>query len=299
MKATIPGPRTESEPITAALPAYACDCHAHIFGPAERFPYAEGRRYTPPDAPLEDYLAMLDRLGMARGIVVQGNAHGRDNRAILDALSRAPDRLRGVAIVGGSVDFAELRNWQNLGIRGLRFHVFPADHWGPHARGASLDDFARLQPIMRELDWHMQVFCDPAMLIELAPTLREIARNTPVVIDHMGKCDAARGTNEPSFQTLLRLVGDDACWVKLSGLYITSRNYPDYADAMAMHKALVTANPERLVWGTDWPHTRVDPDKMPDDGHLLNLFLNCTPAEFHKTILSDNPSRLYGFPPSQ
>lgn len=124
MTVPIAGPVPVAKQPALPTPANACDCHAHIFGPADRFPYTEGRGYTPPDAPLESYLAMLARIGCARGVVVQGNAHGYDNSAILDAVAREPGRLRGVAITGGDTPPDELRRWRELGIRGLRFHVF-------------------------------------------------------------------------------------------------------------------------------------------------------------------------------
>jgi 2-pyrone-4,6-dicarboxylate lactonase len=297
MTVAIAGPDPQPEKLFAALPPGACDCHAHIFGPADRFPYAGGRGYTPPDAPLESYLALLDTLGFERGVVVQGNAHGYDNRAILDAVARVPQRLRGVAITDTRVDAAELRRWHGLGIRGLRFHVFHPEHRPSYVRGVGLDVFEVFQPIMYELGWHMQVWLDWRVLPELAPILRKIATTMPVVIDHMAGFDAQVGVADSGFQTLLRLVGDGECWVKLSGAYRCSQAYPDYPDAGVLHAALLAANPERLLWGSDWPHPQIDAAVMPNDGRLVNLFLRWTPdAAQRETILVRNPALLYGFP---
>jgi 2-pyrone-4,6-dicarboxylate lactonase len=292
----IAGPDPHPEPIAAPVPAGACDCHAHIFGPSDRFPYADGRGYTPPDAPLEAFLRHLDRLGLERGVVVQGNAHGYDNRVILDAVERAPKRLRGVCITDTRAGDDDLRRWDRFGIRGLRFHVFHPDHRPTYVRGVGLDVFRAFEKTMRSLGWHMQVWCDWRVLPELVPILRGIAEGMPVVIDHMAGFDPAAGLSHPSFQTLLRLLGEGTCWVKLSGAYRCSTRFPDYPDARPMHEALVRENPDRLVWGTDWPHPQVAADVMPNDGRLLNLFLSWTSdGATRRKILSENPARLYGF----
>jgi 2-pyrone-4,6-dicarboxylate lactonase len=287
-----PAPKTPDLP----TPAGACDCHAHLFGPKERFPYAEGRGYTPPDAPLEHYLAMLDALGIERGVCVQGNAHGYDNRAILEAVARTPQRLRAVGITDLRAGPDELQRWHAAGMRGLRFHLFHPDHRPGYVRGVGLDVFEALRPTMVDLGWHMQVWCDWRALPDLAGTLKGIARDMPVVIDHMLSIDAALGPDHPSFVTLRRLLGEGACWVKVSGAYRCSEACPDYADARLLHEALVATNPARLVWGTDWPHPQVPAEMMPNDGHLLDLFNAWTPdAGIRRRILVDNPARLYGF----
>ncbi|MEJ1977969.1 MAG: amidohydrolase family protein [Acetobacteraceae bacterium] len=296
MTSSIAGPDPTPEAILQALPQGACDCHAHIFGPSDRFPYAEGRGYTPPDAPVESYLALLDALGCDRGVVVQGNAHGYDNRAILDALSHAPQRLRGVAITDARATAANLRSWHEAGMRGLRFHIFHPDRQPGYVRGVGLDVFEHFRPVMRALGWHMQVWCDWRVLPELDPILRSIGADMPVVIDHMAEFDASLGVADPRFATLERLVGDGVCWVKLSGAYRCSKLYPDYDDVAAIQRALVRANPERLLWGTDWPHTSIPAEVMPNDGRLLNLMQAWSPdAAVRQRILVDNPALLYGF----
>jgi 2-pyrone-4,6-dicarboxylate lactonase len=276
------------------LPAGAWDCHAHIFGPPDRFPYAPGRGYTPPDAPADKYVALLDHLGFARALLVQGNAHGYDNRVVLDALERHPRRLRGVAITDTRVSPATLRDWHRVGMRGLRFHLFSAAGRPGYVRGVGLDVFETFRPVMRELGWVMQVWCDRRQLADVAAILREVSAEMPVIVDHMLSIPAERGVRDPSFQALLRLVGDGHVHVKLSGGYRLSKQFPDYPDARAFHDALLAANPERLMWGTDWPHPQIDAALMPDDGHLVDLLMDWTPdTRTRRRILVETPERLF------
>jgi 2-pyrone-4,6-dicarboxylate lactonase len=292
ISAPIHPPRRPREPVVAG----AIDCHAHIFGPSDRFPYAAGRAYTPPDAPVTKYLAMLDAVGFARGVCVQGNAHGFDNRAILDALAVAPDRLRAVGITDLSAGPDDLRAWHALGMRGLRFHIFHPDHRPAYVRGVGMDVFEAFRPTMLSMGWHMQVWCDWRQLGDLETTFSRLGRELPVVIDHMANVDATQGPEHPSFQALLRLLGSGHIWVKLSGAYRASEQYPDYPDARVLHQALVATNPEHLVWGSDWPHPQIEANRMPDDGHLVDLLMDWTPAALVRRILVENPERLYGFP---
>ena len=200
-----PAPRPPSRP-RFPLPPGACDTHAHVFGPASRFPYAADRSYTPPDAPLEKYLAMLDTLGFARGVLVQGSAHGSDNSAMLDALSRQGGRLRGVAVADASVPPTELRRWHALGVRGLRFNHFFRGGQLHYRGGVPLDAARVLAPVMHELGWHLQLWIDIKDLPDTMPILQTIG--LPVVIDHMGRSDASAGIGTPGFASLLRFLGD-------------------------------------------------------------------------------------------
>lgn len=291
----IAGPVARPKRPDQAPPPGAWDTHAHIFGPADRFPFADGRGYTPPEAPVERYLALLDRLGLARGLVVQGNAHGYDNAVVLDALARHPDRLRGIAITDPRIAPATLRDWHRAGMRGLRFHLFSAAGRPGYVRGVGLDVFESFRPEMRALGMVMQVWCDWRLMAEVAPVLRTIAAEMPVVVDHMLNIPATRGVADGNFQALLRLVGEGHAHVKLSAPYRLSERFPDYEDARAFHDALLRANPERLVWGTDWPHPQIDGAVMPDDGHLLDLFMRWTPREAdRRRILVETPERLFG-----
>jgi predicted TIM-barrel fold metal-dependent hydrolase len=286
-----PAPLDPVPPLVKTPPG-AWDTHAHVFGPSDRFPYGPDRSYTPPDAPLQKYLHMLDTLGFTYGGLVQGSAHGRDNTAMLDALARHPKRLRGVAVADETVPVAELRRWNELGIRALRFNHFFRGGQLHYRGGVTLENARKLAPIMQDLGWHMQLWIDVKDLPDTIPALREIG--LPVVIDHMGRTDARAGTGTPGFQSLVRLVGEGGCWVKMSGAHRLSTRAPDYPDARPFHEALVRANPEQLIWGTDWPHPRIEGD-MPNAGHLLDLFNEWTPdAAVRKKILIDNPAKLYG-----
>lgn len=289
----IAGPVAQPKKPRMMPPPGAWDSHAHVFGPADKFPYTPGRGYTPPDAPVEKFLALLDHNGCAHGLVVQGNAHGYDNRVVLDAISRYPQRLRGVAITDTRITPATLRDWHRLGMRGLRFHLFAEKQ--TYVRGVGLDVFEVFRKTMAELGMVMQIFCDWRLLADTAPTLRDIAREMPVIVDHYGMVEAARGVNEPNFQALLKLVGDGHAHVKVSAVYRISKQFPDYPDARPFHEALLRANPERLMWGTDWPHPSIAAEVMPDDGHLLDLFFDWTPDEqMRRKILVETPTRLFG-----
>jgi 2-pyrone-4,6-dicarboxylate lactonase len=271
-------------------PAGGCDTHFHLFGPRAKFPFAESRAYTPDDAPLEHLLRMLDTLGMARGVIVQGNAHGTDNAVVLDALAREPQRLRATCIVKPDTPRAELQRMRDLGVRALRFHHMP------HGVGFSplgMQSFERLAPLMADLGLHAQFMMDANALDSALPYFRDWT--LPIMLDHMGNVDGALGASQPGVQHMVRLLSAGKIWVKLSGAYRVSTQYPDYPDAQSIHEALVQANPDQVVWGTDWPHPRMEKD-MPEDGHLLDLFNAWTPdAALRKKILVDNPARLYGF----
>ena len=280
--------------MSGALPAGSCDCHCHVFGPAARFPYAEPRSYTPDDAPLEAYLALLNRLGFERGVLVQPSAYGRDNRAMLDALTREPKRLRGVAVGGTELNVATLKQWHAVGVRALRANEFRRDGKPYYQNGVGLKDIEPLLPLLADLGWHLQLWIDARDLPALAPALARIP--LPVVVDHMGRLEHHHGTNNAGFQALLRGVGDGKLWAKLSGTYRLGATPPDYAQARPFHDALVKANPKNLVWGTDWPHPRPE-GPVPDAARLLQVFLDWTPDRAKRdAILAGNPARLYDFP---
>lgn len=280
----------DTRPPKIATPAGGCDTHFHIFGPAAKFPFAEKRSYTPQDAPLEALIRMLDTLGMARGVVVQGHPYATDNSVLLDALKREPKRLRAAAIVKPDTGAAELKTMADAGVRALRFHHMP------HGVGFSplgMQSFEKLAPKMAELGLHAQFMMDANAIDSALPFFKHW--NLPIVLDHMGNVDGKLGANQPGVQHMCRLLAEGKIWVKVSGAYRVSEQYPDYPDAKTIHEALVKANPDQIIWGTDWPHPRLDKD-MPEDGHLLDLFNAWTPdAALRKKILVDNPAKLYGF----
>ncbi len=288
----IAGPFAHPKRPRVMPPRGAWDSHFHVFGPSGKFPNAPGRGYTPPDAPVERLIALLDHLGFDNGLLVQGNAHGYDNSVVIDALERYPQRLRGVAITDTRIKPETLRDWHKRGMRGLRFHLFPQKP--NYVRGVGFDVFEVFRKTMADLGWVMQIFCDHSMLQGAAAALRDYSRDMPVIVDHLGMVPATNGVADPNFQALLKLVGDGHVHVKLSAVYRCSTRFPDYADARALHQALVHANPERLIWGTDWPHPSIAAEVMPDDGHLLDLFHDWTPdAQTRHRILVDTPARLF------
>lgn len=284
-------PLAEPKRPDVAPPPLACDSHFHIFGPTHRFPYAPERAYTPAEAPLEKLLELHHRLGFDRGVAIQGNGHGTDNSAMLDALAREPQRLRGVAIVRETTTRDEIRRMADLGVRALRFHIAPRQPG--RFSNIGLDAFERLAPAMIDCGLHVQFFMDARELDTVMPRLRDWKH--PVVLDHFGSVRAAEGVGAPGFRSLLRHLGEGRIWVKVSGAYRISERYPDYEDARPLHEALVRANPDQLIWGSDWPHPRLEKN-MPDTGHLLDLFNTWTPdAAVRRKILVENPARLYGF----
>jgi 2-pyrone-4,6-dicarboxylate lactonase len=288
-----PDPLASATPPQRPLPAGACDTHAHVFGPYERFPLAPERSYTPSAAPFEAYVGMLERVGFSRGVLVHPSAYGLDRAAMLDALGRAPDRLRGIAVVDPSVSDAELATMHRAGVRGVRFSETSGAAGKKFAGSVGLEAFDALAPRLRELGWHAQIWIECDALVEAAPRL--LRARIPLVFDHMGRFDVTRGTGDAAFQRLLRLLADTGIWVKLS-VPRNSRQFPDYADVRPFHDALVAANPDRLLWASDWPFLNMA-EKTPRVGHLVDLFHAWTSDDaVRRKILVDNPAELYGFP---
>lgn len=274
-------------------PAGACDCHSHIFGPDTRFPYASERSYTPHETPLEAYLRMLDAIGIDRGILVQGSAYGTDNSALLDALRRTPERLRGVAVLDETASGRDMRSMADAGVRGLRFnHLFRNGRLA-FKGGAGIEQFAQLEHSMADLGWHAQLWLDCQDLPALWPSIRNSP--VPIVIDHMGRIDAGAGTAHPGFELMRRLLADGKIWVKLSAVYRAGGTPPHHPEVKPYHQALLDANPEQCLWGLNWPHVSWAA-AMPNDGALLDLFDDWTPqAEMRRQVLVANPARLFGF----
>jgi predicted TIM-barrel fold metal-dependent hydrolase len=287
-----PAPAAQSRP-KRPLPPGAWDCHTHIFGPYERFALAAERSYTPPPAPVEDYLAMLDRVGLAHGVLVHPSAYGLNHEALLDALERAGSRLRGTAVATSAITDAELEAMHRRGVRALRF-VETGGPGGQRFAGAvGLDEFPPLAPRMKALGWHAQIWatCDTVMSGGAGMFEFEV----PLVLDHMARFDVARGVQDAAFQGLLHSIAEGSVWVKMTPAR-NSKRFPDYEDVRPFHDALVRANPDRLLWGSDWPYLRMG-EATPDAGHLLDLLDNwCGDETLRRKILADNPARLYGAP---
>lgn len=268
------------------LPPNAADCHAHVFGPAEKYPQAANRLYTAPAVLLDDYFAMHDTVGIARGVLVQTGLYGNDNSFIVDSIKAHPDRLRGIALIGENCTDKELEHLAASGIRGFRVNRTAAT-------GLEIEVSRKLAHRVKDLGWHVQFLLD----VEDHPDLDELLGSFPteVVIDHMGRPDPTKGVSVPGFQALLRLLKSGRGWVKLSAPYRTSLEEPPYSDLTRFAHALVDVAPDRLVWGSDWPHVLLK-KTMPNDGDLVDLIAKWVPDERARNrILVENPERLYGF----
>ena len=262
------------------------DCHAHLFGPYARFPLAADRSYTPPEALEAQYLAMLQQLGLGHGVLVHPSSYGDDHSLLLRALATHPT-LRGVVVVrpGGSLPLRDLRAW---GVRGARFSHRSAGG-GNFAGSASLSDLQALAPQLAEAGLHAELWTDCVALPDIAPLLRELP--VPVVIDHMGGFDASKGIDDPGFRVLLGMLEEGRTWVKLC-VYRNLLSQSDWEVGRAFQQAMANANAGRLVWGSDWPHLRVEP--RPDAARLLDLFMDWADSEdLVRQVLHTNPGQLY------
>lgn len=279
-----PDPR----PTRVRLPNGSTDCHCHVFGPVARFPYAETNSYKPADAPKEALFALHDRMGISRCIIVQSAVHGHDNSAVVDAMQARPGRYLGVALTAPDVNDDTLDRLAAQGFRGVRFNYMA--HLAP---GASEDQLRALAPRLVERGMHLQIHMESGLIEQLSPALAGLP--VTVVIDHIGRVDASKGTDQAPFQSLLRLLDHGHLWCKVSGCERASRQDPPYADALPFARTVVERFGDRVVWGTDWPHPnyRADP---PDDGDLFDLLPHiASDTAALQALLVDNPTTLYRF----
>lgn len=287
---TIAGPRRDSHPPTRfAPPAGACDAHCHVFGPADRFPYSLDRTYTPPDSGYEELVELQDRLGLSRAVLVQASCHGTDNSAMLDTLRRGGGRFAGVAMIDDSHDGDALHSMHELGVRGIRFNF--VSHLGG---SPDIEALWRGVEKVTPLGWHLELHFDASDLAVYMDLLDDLP--VPFIIDHMARVRADDGVGQSSFETLLdTLQRNERAWVKISGAErITGGGLPPYDDVVPFARALVDTAPDRVLWGTDWPHPNVR--HMPDDGDLIDLLADFVPdEETRHLILVRNPMRLYDF----
>lgn len=269
---------------TMSIPPLACDCHMHVYD--SRFPPAPSAKLRPSDAPVAAYRLLQRRLGTTRNVVVTPSTYGTDNSCTLDAIAQFGSTSRGVAVVDTSVSDAELERLHEGGIRGIRFNL---------AVG-SVTSSAMIEPLAKRIEslgWHIQ----------LNMPLDELERNkamlsqlpVPIVFDHFARIPLPDGINHPGFETIRSLIRDSSAWIKLSGAYLNSKSgAPTYDDVKPLAQALIMAAPDRIIWGSDWPHP-THSDK-PDDARLLDLLQVWAPEEITRTkILVENPARLYGF----
>lgn len=283
-------PLPEMDAATFDIPPGACDTHAHVVAAdAAAYPLVPERTYTPPPAPESAYLGMLKQTGMARGVLVQISVYGTDNRYMLEVLRRHPDQLRGIGVVAPTVTDSELADMHAAGVRGLRINVL-------FGGGIGFDAMESLAHRIAGLGWHMQFLMDARQLPELLPRMRKLP--VPGVVDHMGHMPVAEGMGSAGFQALQHLVRDHGWWVKLSGAYRISDRFDDFSDVVPWAQALIETAPDRMLWGSDWPH--VHQTRMVNTGRLRNQLASWAPdAALRHRILVDNPERLYGFSPAR
>ncbi len=274
------------------VPPLACDSHFHVFGLPNRYPYVQELRYVPPFAPLEEYLELSRQLGLERMVFVQPSAYGRDNSCMFEAMAVMGEKCRGVVDVDEDIADKELEKLHQLGVRGLRVNVAPYKTYESGFADILGGRIKRLGQRAKGSGFHLQ-FLSPGWLVqELMPILRELP--VPFVIDHMGVFPPKEGIENPGFQELLSILGDGQCWVKLTGVYRVSTDLPDFKDMIPFAQALIAKAPDRILWGSDFPHLSFA-DKVNSLG-LFNLLGVWAPDEMQRhKILVDNPQNLFEF----
>jgi len=279
-----------------APPPNSCDTHFHVFGPPEQFPFVSTHEYTPPAAPLEHYLKMIALIGVERAVVVQPSVHGLDNSATLDAIKNSGRRFRGVARIDDRTPKSELQRLHDGGVRGVRFNLLD------RPRGnVSLDVLDRCVEHIADFGWSVDLHIDTKKLLEEEKRIRSMP--IPVVIDHIARIKPPEGLDQPAFQLLLDLMKEKHVWVKVSGAdKICNTNVHSYFglpffEVIPFAQAVIAAAPDRVIWGTDWPHSNnFAPGHTPNDGDLVDLLAAFAPdEEVTRKILVDNPAALYGF----
>jgi 2-pyrone-4,6-dicarboxylate lactonase len=284
-----PGPHPSPRRPRLALPAGACDAHCHIFGPTDRFPYAPDRTFTPPEAPLADLRSLHELLGIERAVIVQSAAHGRDHTSLLAALREGAGRYRGVALVRPDTDPGEVAALHEAGVRGARLHFTP--HLG-HA--PSPEEIEAVVRLIAPHGWHVALHVQGEGIAEYAELIRSLP--VRVVVDHMARVDLARGTASPAVDALRSLLDTGDVWVKISGADRLALAPPSMADSAALAALLVRSAPERVVWGSDFPHPNTH-GFVPDDGDLVDLLADVAPdPATRRRLLVDNPAVCFDLP---
>jgi len=284
---TIPPPDPHPRTPALQLPLHSCDAHFHVFGPAARFPFSPRRTFTPHDAPKEKLFALHRFLGFERGVFVQSSCHGQDHAALVDLLQAGQGGYRGVALLASDTPAEEVERLDAVGVCGVRFHFM--SHLGAPP---PMEDIRKVIRLVAPYGWHIAMHIAGEGAVEHFDFIRDL--EAPVVIDHMARIDIAEGLNGEAFTALLRLLDLGHVWVKLSGADRISKAGPPFRDAIPFAKKLAQHAPERVVWGSDWPHPNVA--HMPNDGDLVDLIAEITPdVKARRLMLVDNPTRLFGF----
>jgi predicted TIM-barrel fold metal-dependent hydrolase len=291
-----------STPVSFDVPEHACDCHTHIHGDPTKFPFFAGRVYTPEPASPEEMAALHKALRIERVVIVTPSVYGTDNSSTLFGMKARGATARGVAVIDDKTAESDLDTMHRDGFRGIRLNLATG---GINDPNVGRPRFTAAVERMKSRGWHVQLYTTLAMISAIKDLVA--AAPVPVVFDHFGGAQAALGPEQPGFSDLLELVKSGKAYVKISGAYRSSRLAPDYRDMVPFAQALIAANADRIVWGTDWPHPDAvtPPDKKPtdvtplfqiDDGRLLNQLPVWAPdAAIRRKILIDNPARLYGF----
>ncbi|WP_299196975.1 amidohydrolase family protein [uncultured Amphritea sp.] len=269
------------------VPAGAVDAHCHVFGPADKFPYHPKRKYTPCDASKEQLFALRDYLGFERNVIVQASCHGTDNAALIDALNTAGELARGVAVVDPAISMEELQVMHEAGVRAVRFNFVKR-----LVDTTPKEVFLSVAEKIKQLDWHIVVYFEAPDLEDLIPFLKQL--DTTIVVDHMGRPDVANGVDHEDFQRFINLMAENTnVWTKVSCPERLTLQAPDYSDVVPFARTLVEKFPDRVLWGTDWPHPNMK-SHVPDDGKLVDVIPMIAPtAELQQALLIDNPMRLY------
>ena len=289
-------------PVNFPVPARACDCHVHVFGDTKRFPFSPDRPYTPPPAAVDDLRRVHRRLHMERVVIINPAVYGTNNDCTVDAIRQLGPRARGIALLAPEATASELDRLRRAGICGVRLNFETFGLTDPHA---AVDRFQLAAKQVAEQGWHIQI---NTRLVIVEALERHILRGSAtVVFDHFAQAEPALGIDQPGFAALVRLLQSGRAYVKVSAAYRISTQAPDYPDVAPLARALIAANPERILWGSDWPHpdavrrlgrrpTDVRPPLSVDDGRALNQLAVWAPdATIRHRILVDNPARLYGF----
>ena len=270
------------------VPPGAVDAHCHVFGPAAYFPFSPKRKYTPCDASKEQLFELRDFLGFERSVIVQATCHGNNNDALEDALLNSNDRARGIASVGEDIDHATLRRLDQAGVRGVRFNFVKR-----LVDNTPKDIFKKISKMIAEYGWHIVVYVESQDLEEIVSFLKALP--TTVVFDHMARPDVAKGTDSKEFNLLMKLMENEKFWCKTTCPERLTKISPEYnySDVLPFMQKLVTNFPDRVLWGTDWPHPNMK-SHMPDDGKLVDIIAMFAPdLTTQKKLLVDNPLRLY------
>jgi 2-pyrone-4,6-dicarboxylate lactonase len=269
------------------LPEGAVDAHCHVFGPSPEFPFAPERKYTPCNAGKDQLFALRDHLGFARNVIVQATCHGKDNRAMVDACRSAGDLARGIASVGADITEAEIADMDEAGVRGVRFNFVKR-----LVDSTPQEVFLTIADKIKQFGWHIVVYFEAQDLEELEPFLKKLP--TTLVVDHMGRPDVTKGVDHPDFQRFIRLMEEnETIWSKVTCPERLTKDGPPYDDVVPYPAAIVERFPDRVLWGTDWPHPNMK-SHMPDDGALVDFIPRIAPSpEQQQKLLVDNPMRLY------